>query len=189
MLLETICCVDGTARNLSYHQNRLDHSLKYLGIPHRFDLVSLITPPVDGLYRCRFVYGDSDYSIDYIPYCPRPIVSLKPVNADHLEYSLKYTDRENLNSLFELRGECDDVLIVRNGYLTDTTIANIALYIDNKWITPQSPLLEGTTRARLLDEGFLSTAPLRLSDVPRASKVAIFNAMIGFVEVDDGIII
>lgn len=70
----------------------------------------------------------------------------------------------------------------------DTTIANIALYIENQWLTPQVPLLHGTTRARLLDEGFLSPAPLTPNHLADATKIAVMNAMIGFVEIENGII-
>jgi 4-amino-4-deoxychorismate lyase len=55
-------------------------------------------------------------------------------------------------------------------------------------LTPSTPLLEGTTRARLLDEGFLSAACLTPKDIQKADKIAIMNAMVGFVEVENGII-
>lgn len=105
-----------------------------------------------------------------------------------MHYPLKYTHRDELNALFELRGTCDDVLIVKHGLLKDTTIANIALKINGQWITPQTPLLYGTTRARLIDEGFLKPAILTPNDIPHAQKVAIMNAMVGFVEIENGII-
>lgn len=188
MLLETIRCDLGEALHLSYHQQRLDRSLKQLRCPTCYDLNALISPPDDTLYRCRFVYDSIQYSVEFIPYAPRSVTSLKLVYDDTIEYPLKYSDRENLNTLYKLRGVCDDVLIVKNGLLRDTTIANIALQIDDRWYTPQSPLLEGTTRARLLDEGFLRTAPLTPLDIAKASSVAIMNAMVGFLEVENGII-
>lgn len=188
MLLETIRCNLGEALHLSYHQQRLERSLKQLGYTTRYDLHTLISPPDDALYRCRFLYDSLQYSVEFIPYTPRPVISLKLVYDDTIEYPLKYSNRENLNTLYELRGECDDVLIVKNGLLSDTTIANIALKIDDRWYTPEYPLLEGTTRARLLDEGFLRTAPLSISDLSKADSVAIMNAMVGFLEVENGII-
>lgn len=188
MLLETIRCDFGEALHLSYHQQRLDRSLKQLGYSTHYDLHALISPPNDTLYRCRFLYDSLQYSVEFIPYTPRSVTSLKLVYDDTIEYPLKYSDRAHLNTLYELRGVCDDVLIVKNGLLSDTTIANIALKIDNRWYTPQSPLLEGTTRARLIDEGFLLTAPLTPFDIAKSSSVAIMNAMVGFFEVENGII-
>jgi 4-amino-4-deoxychorismate lyase len=189
MLLETILCTDGIAQNLRYHQYRLDRSLRQLGFSRSFDLNSLIIPPKEGMYRCRFVYQGFDYAIEYIPYCPKPISSLQLVNDDSIEYPLKYSDRTHLNALFEQRKKSDDVLIIKNGLLTDTTIANVALLINGQWVTPKSPLLEGTTRARLIEMKFLTVAPLTQYDIHKAKKVAVLNAMIGFVEVENGIII
>jgi branched-subunit amino acid aminotransferase/4-amino-4-deoxychorismate lyase len=49
--------------------------------------------------------------------------------------------------------------------------------------------LYGTTRARLIDEGLLFPAVLTVKDIPYAQKVAVMNAMVGFVEIENGIIL
>lgn len=188
LLFETIRCQDGLVTHLSYHQERLNASLQCLGSQTHFDLNTLIVPPSSGLYRCRFVYDATDFHIEYHPYTPRTITSLRLVCDDTIHYPLKYTHRDHLNSLFERRESCDDVLIVKEGVIRDTTIANIALYIEGQWLTPQVPLLRGTTRARLLDEGFLLPAVLTPMDIAHAQKIAIMNAMVGFVEIENGII-
>lgn len=188
LLFETIRCKDGLAAHLDYHQKRLESSLQCLGSATHFDLKTLITPPKIGLYRCRFMYDANAYRIEYHPYIFRTISSLRLITNDTIHYPLKYTHRNELNTLFERRGTCDDVLIVKDGILKDTTIANIALFIDGQWLTPQTPLLYGTTRARLIDEGFLIPAVLTPDDLSHAQKVAIMNAMVGFVEIENGII-
>ncbi|MGA9045614.1 aminotransferase class IV [Sulfuricurvum sp.] len=188
MLLETLRCENGSLVHLSYHQERLEKSLRLLQIEKSYDLRALVIPPAAGIYRCRFLYNADSYAIEFHPYTPKTITSLKLVTADSLDYALKYSDRENLNHLFDQRGMCDDVLIVKNGLLTDTTIANIALQIEGKWLTPNAPLLMGTTRTRLLKEGFLTPASLHIDDIAKATKIAIMNAMLGFIEVQNGII-
>ncbi len=188
VLLETIRCETGKALHLRYHQERLNRSCAQEGLEETFDLDSLITPPKRGVYRCRFLYGSNGYKVEYHPYSPKKISSLKLIHCDDIVYPLKYADRERLNELFEHRGTCDDVLIIKNGYLCDTTIANIALFIGEKWVTPDLPLLEGTTRTRLIETGFLTTAGLCVDDITQASKIAVMNAMMGFIEVENGII-
>lgn len=188
LLFETIRCEDGLISHLSYHQERLSNSLQCLGSTIQFDLSELLAPPPNGLYRCRFVYDATDYHIEYHPYTPRIMTSLRLVVDDTIHYPLKYTHRDHLNHLFERREGCDDVLIVKEGILRDTTIANIALCIEGEWLTPQVPLLRGTTRSRLLDEGVLLPAVLTPNDIPKAQKIAIMNAMVGFVEIENGII-
>ena len=46
---------------------------------------------------------------------------------DTIDYTYKSAHREELNALYAQKGMADDILIVRNGYLTDTSISNIAL--------------------------------------------------------------
>ena len=188
LLFETIRCEDGIATHLDYHQKRLNASLQCLGSATVFDLKKLINAPEDGIYRCRFIYDAHSCRIEYHPYTSRIISSLRLVMDNTVHYPLKYTHRDVLNRLLERKDTCDDVLIVKEGVLKDTTIANIALLIDGQWLTPQTPLLYGTTRARLIDDGFLVPAVLTPDDIPNAQKIAVMNAMVGFVEIENGII-
>ncbi|MDP2076846.1 MAG: aminotransferase class IV [Sulfuricurvum sp.] len=162
--------------------------MQCLGANTSFDLQKLISPPPSGIYRCRFLYNAVNCDIEFHPYTARNISSLRLVFDDAIHYPLKYLHRDNLNLLFEKRQGCDDILIVKDGILRDTTIANIALFIHGQWLTPQTPLLHGTTRARMLDEGVLLPAVLTPDDIPKAQKIAIMNAMVGFVEIENGII-
>lgn len=73
--------------------------------------------------------------------------------SDTIDYRYKSTDRKELEALYALRGNQDDVLIVRNNLLTDTSIANVALEKEGVWYTPRTPLLKGTKRALLLEQG------------------------------------
>ena len=114
MLLETLRCEEGKALHLSYHQKRLDDSLHTLNIKKTYDLSALIFPPKLGTYRCRFLYDASGYTVEFHPYTPKKITSLKLLTCNTLEYPLKYADRGALNLLFEQRETCDDVLIVKN---------------------------------------------------------------------------
>lgn len=91
---------------------------------------------------------------------------------------------ETLNRLFSERGTCDDILIVKHGLLTDTSIANIALFDGTHWYTPRQPLLKGTKRAFLLDEGILMEKELRCEDLPAFSTIRLFNAMIEWGEME-----
>ena len=188
-LLETIKIIDAKPLYLDYHQQRVKNTLQTLGYHKVFNLKDYIDPPKEGMFRCRVIYNDALLKVEYLPYQISPINSLKLVHCDTIEYSLKYENRENLNALFELREECDDILIVKNSLLTDTTKANIALFDDSKWYTPTLPLLHGTTRSRLLDDNKIFEKTLYVSDINNFSKVAVLNAMVDFYIVKDGIIL
>lgn len=187
-LLETIRCENGQAQHLSYHQQRVERSLKQLGSDVYYNLSTLVTPPDNALYRCRIVYDDSSLDITYIPYRKRVIQTLQLIQADHLDYSLKYADRTELDLLSAQKGDAEDILVVKNGLVTDTSIANIAFFNGTKWLTPKHPLLQGTTRARLLDEKKIFESEIHMDDLKKFKAFALLNAMIGFDEIKNGII-
>jgi 4-amino-4-deoxychorismate lyase len=118
-------------------------------------------------------------TVEYLPYTPKTINTLKIVPSS-VEYGLKYTDRSALDALLSSNPDVDEVLIEKEGYITDTTIANVAFYDGKRWVTPQKPLLNGTMRAKLIDEGFLHPAPIKKEDLSSFKQVALMNAMIGF---------
>ena len=185
LLLETIKIEDGKIHNLSYHQQRCNQSRQALfQSADTLELSSIINPPKKGLYRCRILYGETLHSIDYIPYTPKKIQTLRIVPSD-IDYSLKYANRDSLNALLESNKDVDEVIIEKNGYLTDTTISNIAFYDGEQWFTPAKPLLEGTIRAKLIDEGFLQVKDVKREDLYHYSQVALMNAMIGFKIIND----
>jgi len=179
-LFETIKCEDGTISNLTYHQKRCNESRKELyKTTDTLDLASVIIPPKNGLYRCRIIYANHIKSIEYIPYTAKKIDSLKVVSSS-LDYHLKYTNRDVFNKLLALHDNVDEIIIEKEGYLTDTTIANIAFYDGEQWFTPSKPLLHGTMRQKLIDEGVLQTKEIKREALSKYSQVALINAMVGF---------
>ena len=71
-----------------------------------------------------------------------------------------------------------------NGLLTDTSIANIALWDGRQWHTPARPLLKGTRRAELLDNGILTEHDIPVEKIWTYRKIRLFNAMLHFGEIE-----
>jgi 4-amino-4-deoxychorismate lyase len=185
LLLETIKIEDGNIENLSYHQIRFDKSRRELfNITDKIDLASLIKVPDKELYRCRIVYDKEIHTVEYIPYIHKDIKTLKIVTSD-INYNYKYANRKELNTLLAKEHDFDEIIIEKDGYLTDTTISNIAFYDGNRWFTPTQPLLEGTVRAKLLDEGFIHKKKIKKEDLKNYSQIALMNSMIGFKILND----
>ncbi|MDA3907862.1 MAG: aminotransferase class IV family protein [Sulfurimonas sp.] len=178
--LETIKALDGEIFNISYHQKRYESVLKSLGFNNFKNLEEYLKPPIPGLYRCRLIYDEQNINVTYHKYKKREVTSIKLVYDDEIEYSKKSTNRYELDNLFEKREDCDEILIIKNSLVTDTTIANVAFYKDGLWYTPKKPLLQGTTRARLLDEGKIIEKDIAVKDLKNYSKVALMNVMIDF---------
>jgi len=180
LLLETIKIEKGIPQNLSYHQTRLNKSRKELfGITQPIFLNSLIEAPSKALLRCRIVYGQHIESIEYLPYVEKEIHTLKLITSD-IQYAYKYANRNTLNTLLQQAPSHDEIIIVKKGYLTDTTISNLAFYTGKTWLTPKKPLLEGTMRAKLLEEGYIYEEDIKKEDLPLYSQIALINSMLGF---------
>lgn len=186
-LLETIRCQQGQLENLSYHEARLYRTRRDLfGATERWQLDELIPIPgnliAERVYRCRVTYGAARIeSVEFIPYQRRPIRSLELVPADALDYVHKYADRTALNAYAE-RSPADDVVFVKNGLLTDTSYANLALFDGTYWYTPHAPLLAGTRRAQLLAEGVLIPERIAVEDLRYFQKIRLLNAMMRWEE-------
>ena len=182
---ETIKIENGRTKHLAYHNRRLERTLRtYYPDAIPIDLADYIEPPKEGLWRCKVIYSDTIESIEYFPYTPRHIKTFKLIEAD-IDYDYKYLDRSAIDALFAKRGEADEIIIVKNGLLTDTSIANIALFNGYEWHTPQTPLLPGTTRERLIKAGLLIPKKILAKDLKHYKKIALLNAMIEFHVVND----
>lgn len=181
LLLETIKIVAGEISNLPYHQRRCNRSRRILfNTSEPLNLACHITDiPVKGIYRCRILYDTLLQRIEYLPYTPKEIHRLKVV-ASEIDYPHKYADRASLSRLLQPHSNIDEVIIEKEGLLTDTTIANIAFYGNGRWYTPETPLLEGTMRAQLLEKGVLQKRLIRKEDLHHYSHIALMNAMTGF---------
>ena len=178
--IETIKSVDGEIFHIEYHQERYETVLSSFGIDEFKNLSEFLNPPKWGVYRCRIVYDSTNISVTYHEYKKREITTLKLIFDNDIEYRFKSTDREGIDSLFSQKDEGDEILIIKNLLITDTSIANIAFYKDGIWLTPKNPLLKGTTRERLLREGKVVEADIRVQELRSFSQVALLNAMVDF---------
>ncbi|MDY0321656.1 MAG: aminotransferase class IV family protein [Arcobacteraceae bacterium] len=180
-VFETIKCVERDIVNLDYHNERFNRTRQELfGCSDTLDIANYIKIPSKKLLKCKLVYADEIIDIDFSPYTKKDIKSLKLMSDDNIDYKYKYSNRDSINELYEQKGDFDDIIIVKNGFITDTSIANIAVFLDDKWLTPNKPLLEGTCRQRYIESGLLKTADITVEMLKNGKKIAILNAMRDF---------
>ncbi len=181
LLIETIKCENGRLCNLEFHQRRFSLARKeYFGEIDIILLNDVLKIPDDaksGLFKCRVLYSGKIEKIEFLPHNFRSIQSLKLMVDNEIDYHLKYADRERLNQLFEQRGDCDDILIIKNGCISDSYTANPVFWDGQRWWTPDTPLLPGTQRARLLEDGKIKVCRITPADLNKYSKVGLINAM------------
>ena len=134
----------------------------------------------NGIFKFRVVYSNRVLNHTLTPYSPQTVVTLKVVDCNDIEYGYKYENRSRIESLRALRGACDDILIVKNGYATDTSYGNVLFKLenDNNLYTPTTFLLKGTKRDFLLSKGLISERELRTENIFECESFYMINAMV-----------
>lgn len=182
-LIETIRLEDGKFQRLFYHQQRLDDALNHFFKGTAIQLTNELNQhgfPKQGLYKCRVIYDSRIVKIEFEPYTIRAISSLKMIDVPSISYPFKWEDRDKLMNAFDKRQQCDDVLIIKEGLITDTSYSNIVFKRDREWITPSSCLLKGTMRQYLLDSGRVREEQIREKNIRNFEKFKLINALMGW---------
>lgn len=180
--VETIRVYDGQFCHPVYHEWRARATaLAVFGCSLDWDLSRWAIPDElrRGLVKCRVVYDTMVREVTFTPYVFRQIASLRLVEGEAIDYAFKSTDRSGLERLLALRDGCDDVLIVRRGMITDTSFSNVVLEDATGLYTPDTFLLDGTCRRRLIDEGIVQVRPIPVTELSRYDRLYLVNAMIG----------
>lgn len=171
---ETIKCDDYEIFHLQYHQKRMANTV---GL--NFNLSEYIYPPNNKFLKCKLTYNEEGIvDIAFSTYRKREIKAFKLIVNDTIEYAKKSTNREEIEECYAKKGQAQEIIIIKNGLITDTSIANIAIFDGTTWITPKIPLLKGTTRERLLRQSQIFEKDITVEMLKSAQKIALLNAMI-----------
>jgi 4-amino-4-deoxychorismate lyase len=162
----------------------MNHCRKILfGAYNPLDLENTIRIPNEnrqGIYKCKVIYEKNIEQQSFEPYTARRIESLKLVTDDNITYQYKNTDRSCLDKLSAQREKFDDILIIKSGFITDTSFSNIIFHDGSQWLTPSNPLLNGTMRAYLLRCKLIAEKGIKAGDLPLFRKARLINAMLPF---------
>ena len=178
--IESLAYQDGDYPLIKWHQKRVNETFKeFFSDTKPFDLNSILpSPRSNGLQKIRLVYDQKSTQVEVIPYQKKKISGLIMIEANDINYAFKCADRSSLESLFEKRGASDDILIIKNGYITDSYYANVCFWDGVKWYTPTTYLLNGVRRQYLLDKKLLEERLIKASDIKHYQKISLFNALI-----------
>ena len=184
--IESIYINKGLARHIDLHQQRVDQTFAHHGISkHAIQLLTIIKDlfiPKEGLFKLRIVYDStSNFTTELLPYHYKKIQSFKLVEIGERNYTFKYADRDWIYTLLNEAGT-DDIVMLQNGMIKDSSYANIIFQEGDTWYTPSVPLLAGTMRCHLIDQGLIQPASIYLNDLSRFSHFKLINAMMGFDE-------
>jgi para-aminobenzoate synthetase/4-amino-4-deoxychorismate lyase len=193
-LLETMAYRPTTGvRNLERHLFRLTDSARYFGFPIDVDAArSQVLAAVDGAdqstVRLRLA-RDGRTQVDVVA-PPEPTrypvvleVDGEPVDSREPWLVHKTTHRDLYAAKAARHPAADDVLLVNEfGHITQTTIANVAVRQDGRWLTPPvaDGCLPGVERARLIDAGVLVEQSLTPADLAAATEIALISSLRGW---------
>ncbi|MEL7159441.1 MAG: aminotransferase class IV [Bacteroidota bacterium] len=182
LLLESIRILDGTADLLPYHQQRMDRARRVLfpksAVLKLEKILAELKLPTKGLYKLRIEYNSKVMKTEFVPYIMRPVNSIRIVKADEVRYGRKFADRTGIRKCLEKKGKCDDILMIQRGHVTDASYANVAFFDGKHWYTPAWPLLRGTRREALLEQGVIRPSVIRERDLVNFQSVRLINAML-----------
>lgn len=182
LFIETFAIRDGAICNFSLHMDRILSTLRHHNIKNdfwlRFSEKELRLPKQQGVYKGRMIYGETLHEFSSAPYIAKNVKSLQMVEADHINYAYKYADRSPLNLLLEQCKKADDILIIKNGLVTDTGYTNVLFFDTETYYTPTSYLLNGTQRRFLLSKRLIKERKISSEDVFHFSSIFLINALL-----------
>jgi 4-amino-4-deoxychorismate lyase len=183
-LFESIKIKDGEIFHLDLHQKRMDESYyqfyEKANIHHLQEILTSHKIFNKGLFKCRVSYGRDKTKIEIDAYQRKEIKSLRIVKCDELNYELKFTDRKIFNRLKDQNSDVDEIIILKNGFISDTSFSNLIFWNGKEWHTPSRPLLKGVQRKFFLTRNMINEVEIGVSDLGKYEKIGLINAMMDF---------
>ena len=181
---ESIRVKDGIAEQLGFHQLRVNKTLKAFDASnHSIELASIVQQlvlPADGLFKLKISYDlNGNYQSAFTPYQYKQIQNFALVDIKEQSYDYKFSNRDWINEALIQSGK-DEIMMHDGGLIKDCSYTNIVFYDGVNWYTPAVPLLEGTQRAKLIEEGIIQPKALYVQDIPNFKQFKCINAMIGW---------
>ena len=194
--LETMLVEDGRFPHLERHLHRLAHTDADLGLgidvaAARDRLAQVAAEFPSGRRRVRLTARDEGLSVEVSAMMETPLpvrlaIAREPLDVEalHPVIAHKTTWRAHYDRLRHLapHGAFDVICHTPDGVVTETTLGNLALELDGRWVTPSAAagLLPGVERAHWLASGRLVEAEVTLADLDRATGFALLNGVRGW---------
>jgi para-aminobenzoate synthetase / 4-amino-4-deoxychorismate lyase len=194
-LIETMAFTPAEGlRNRDRHLERLAGSAEYFGYPLCRDAIStLLDRTIEALRAPALLRlsltesGHTSVETAPLPISPTDAVRLAidddPVRSSDVWLYHKTSRRDPYMRRRARHPEVDDVILVNElGQVTETTVANLAVFLDGRWWTP--PLdcgcLPGVERGRLLGLDILAERPITSVELSAGAGIALVSSVRGW---------
>ncbi|QIY91853.1 aminotransferase class IV [Chryseobacterium gallinarum] len=181
--IESIKVEDQEIFLLELHQKRVDQTFSHFGKEGSIDLAKIfksLQHDEDGLFKLRIAYDlDKKIRTQMIPYAIPEINDFQLVENNSFDYSFKFEDRKELDKM-KMKAKAEEIIIVKNNHITDTSFSNLLFLKGKDWFTPDSYLLNGVQRQNLLKHKKIKETEITLQNIKQFSHFQIINALNDF---------
>jgi para-aminobenzoate synthetase / 4-amino-4-deoxychorismate lyase len=193
-LIETMRVdASGTVHNVEGHLARLTDSALYFAITLdtgllRTELATTARRQAGRVVRVEVdQQGATTLTTGPGPRCKSGPLLLEvdgdPIDSSSHWFAHKTTNRSAFEARTRRHPAADDVILTNeHGFVTETTVANIALRIAGRWYTPpvSDGCLPGVERSRLIAAGKLREKSIHLDDLYTAEAIALASSVRGW---------
>jgi len=181
--IESIKVEDQEIFLLELHQKRINQTFAHFGKEGSIDLAKVfknLEHDEDGLFKLRLSYDlDKRVRTMMIPYAIPEIQSFQLVENNSFDYSFKFEDRKELDKM-KMKSKAEEIIIVKNNHITDTSFSNILFLKGKDWFTPGTYLLNGVQRQNLLKHKKIKETEITLQNIKQFSHFQLINALNDF---------
>ena len=181
--IESIKIEDQEVFLLELHQKRVNATFAHFGMENSIDLAKIIKDlkiDEDGFFKLRIVYDlNRNYKTQLIPYAVAEIDSFQLVENNTYDYAFKFEDRKEFERM-KTKAKTEEIIIVKNNCITDTSYTNLLFLKDEKWYTPSTYLLNGVMRQHLLKENKIKETEITLQNIKEFTHFQLINSMNDF---------
>ncbi|MDY0292589.1 MAG: aminodeoxychorismate synthase component I [Desulfuromonadaceae bacterium] len=201
-LLETLLWEPATGfRFLEQHLQRLNLSAQRFGYPLQINSVRqrlINAAAAQPLQRWRvrcLLAATGQLSLEFIPQpylgqlrALHLVLAREPIDSADEFFRHKTEERQRFTHMLEAArheygAQVDDVVLFnQRDEITETTIANIVIYQNGKWVTPpcHSGLLAGILRQILLEQGVIEEQVITVGQLRDADQIYLINSVRGW---------
>ena len=181
--IESIKIEDQEVFLLELHQKRVNTTFAHFGMENSIDLAKIIKDlkiDEDGFFKLRIVYDlNRNYKTQLIPYAVAEIDSFQLVENNTYDYAFKFEDRKEFERM-KTKAKTEEIIIVKNNCITDTSYTNLLFLKDEKWYTPSTYLLNGVMRQHLLATSKIKETEITLQNIKEFTHFQLINSMNDF---------
>ena len=181
--IESIKIEDQEVFLLELHQKRVNATFAHFGMENSIDLAKIIKDlkiDEDGFFKLRIVYDlNRNYKTQLIPYAVAEIDSFQLVENNTYDYAFKFEDRKEFERM-KTKAKTEEIIIVKNNCITDTSYTNLLFLKDEKWYTPSTYLLNGVMRQHLLATSKIKETEITLQKIKEFTHFQLINSMNDF---------